>query len=181
MAETTSEVEASGKPDFPPFDFTTFAPQLFWLAIIFAFLYVMLEKVALPRVAAVLKAREGKIAGDLDAAERLRKEAEAALAAYEKAIAEARGRAGTIAAETRAALKAETDKAKTQTDMDLAAQVERAEADIAQARARALQAVRAVAVDVSGEVVSKVLGERVPAAALMRAVDDELGSAVAAE
>ena len=181
MAETTSEVGAAGaKHDFPPFDFTTFAPQLFWLAIIFAFLYVTLERVALPRVAAVLKARGDKIAGDLNTAERVRKDAAASLAAYEKTLAEARGRAAALAAETRQALKAEIDKAKAQTDAELAAQVERAEEGIAAARQRAIEAVRGVAVDVAGAVVAKVLNEQAAPAVLARAVDAELSSAVAA-
>jgi F-type H+-transporting ATPase subunit b len=182
MVETTSEIGASheAKGAFPPFDFTTFVPQLFWLAIAFTFLYVMLERVALPRIAAVLKARAGKIAGDLNTAERLRKDAEAALKAYEMSLAEARVRAAHVAGEARAALKAEIDKRRKEVDAELGRQIAAAEAEIASARRRALEAVRGVAVDVAGEVVAKVLNEHATPAALARAVDAELKEPAAA-
>jgi F-type H+-transporting ATPase subunit b len=178
---TTAEVGHEAKGAFPPFDSTTFVPQLFWLAIAFTILFVALERLVLPRIASVLRARAQKVAGDLNTAERLRKEAEAALKAYEKAIAEARARAAGFAAENRTALKAEIDKRRSEVDRELARQIASAEADIRAARARAVEAVRGVAVEVAGEVVAKVMNERPSPAALARAVDAELGKLQAAE
>lgn len=181
-AETsTAEVGHEAKGAFPPFDFTTFVPQLFWLAIAFTVLFVSLERLVLPRIASVLRARAQKVAGDLNTAERLRKDAEAALKAYEKAIAEARARAQAHAAEARLALKTEIDKRRGEVDAELARQIAAAEADIRQARARAIEAVRGVAVDVAGEVVAKVMNERPTPAVIARAVDAELGKLQAAE
>jgi F-type H+-transporting ATPase subunit b len=165
---------------FPPFDFTTYAPQLFWLAITFVILFVMLERFVLPRVGAVLKARARKIAGDLDAAERMRKDAQAALAAYEAALAGARTRAVAMLAEARGALKSEIDKRRAEVDAELGRQIAAAEAEIAGAHARALKSVRAVALEVAGDIVAKVLNERAPPAALAHAVDAELGETQAA-
>jgi F-type H+-transporting ATPase subunit b len=182
MGETTAEVGASheAKGAFPPFDFTTFVPQLFWLAIAFTFLYVMLERVVLPRIASVFQSRAGKIAGDLNTAERLRKEGEASLGAYERSLAAARARAAGVGVDARAALKAEIDKGRAQVDAELGRQIAAAEAEIASARRRAIESVRAVAVDVAGEVVAKVLNERATPAALARAVDAELKELAAA-
>jgi len=178
---TTAEVGHEAKGAFPPFDFTTFVPQLFWLAIAFTILFVALERLVLPRIASVLRARAAKVAGDLNTAERLRKEAEAALKAYEKAMAEARARAQAHAAEARLALKAEIDKRRGEVDTELARQIAAAETDIRAARARAVEAVRGVAVEVAGEVVAKVMNERPTPASLARAVDAELGKLQAAE
>jgi len=174
---TNTEVGAAPhKPNFPPFDFTTFVPQLFWLAILFTFLYVMLERVALPGIARVMRARQGRIADDLNTAEQLRKDAEAALKAYETALAEARAKAVEITAEARATIKAEADKQRSLIDADLARNIEAAEAQIAEAKTRALAGVRAVAIDVAAAIIEKVLHERPAPAELGRAVDAELAA-----
>ena len=180
MAETT-HTETGAPPlkgtNFPPFDATTFVPQLFWLAVAFTLLYVALERMALPSIERVIRDRRKRIAGDLDAAQRLRKEAEAALKAYEKSMADARTQANAIAAEANAAIKSEADKQRAAIDADLARQVEAAEAQIAEAKKRAITGVRAVAIDVAGAIVEKVLHELPSAADLSRVVDDELRAA----
>jgi F-type H+-transporting ATPase subunit b len=180
MAETTQTETGAPPPkgtNFPPFDATTFIPQLFWLAVSFTLLYVALERMALPGIARVIRDRGRRIAGDLDAAQRLRKEADAALKAYEKAMADARAQANTIAGEAHAAIKAEADKQRAAVDAELARSVEAAEAQIAEAKTRAIAGVRAVAIEVAGAIVEKVLHERPSAAELSRVVDDELRAA----
>ena len=87
--------------NFPPFDADSFASQLVWLAIAFVVLYVLMAKLALPRVGAIIEGRQKRIEGDLADAEKLKGQSEAALATYEKALADARARAQAIANETR--------------------------------------------------------------------------------
>ena len=52
----------------PQLDFATFPPQLFWLAITFIVLYVLMAWVGLPRVGGVIAARRNRIDGDLEKA-----------------------------------------------------------------------------------------------------------------
>src|SRR5262245_46735413 len=104
VVETVQEHTA-----FPPFDASTFASQLLWFAITFGILYYLLAKVALPRIAGILESRRDRIAADLDQAEGLKRDSEAAAAAYEKALADARGRAGTIAGAARDQARATAD------------------------------------------------------------------------
>ena len=94
---------------FPPFDSTTFASQILWLAITFGLFYWIMKKVAVPRIAGILEDRKDRIAGDLSEANRLKEETDEAIAAYEQALAEARAKAHTIALNTRAKLKADND------------------------------------------------------------------------
>src|SRR6185312_5268123 len=102
MATTTAHTQQPGhKEPFPPFNAETYASQLFWLALCFIFLLVMMWKVALPRIGRIIESREGAIARDLAEAERLRGESDAALQGYEKALADARTRAQAIANEMR--------------------------------------------------------------------------------
>ena len=71
----------------PQLDTATYLPQLVWFAITFILLYVVLWRVALPRITGVLEERQARIDLDLARAEALKKEAAAALEAYEKTIA----------------------------------------------------------------------------------------------
>jgi F-type H+-transporting ATPase subunit b len=86
---------------FPPFDSSTIASQLVSLAIAFVALYLIVSRIALPRVGSVIDARQNVIEGDLADAQKLKDESDAALKAYENELAAARARADAISAETR--------------------------------------------------------------------------------
>src|ERR1700760_3708961 len=99
MAEgTSSHTEAEGG-NFPPFDTTTFPSQLVSLAIAFVALYLIVSRIALPRVGGGTEARQNAMDGDLTEAQRLKDESEAALKAYESDLAGARARAQAISNE----------------------------------------------------------------------------------
>ena len=166
-----------GGAAFPPFDPTTFIPQLFWLGITFAFLYVMLARVALPRIAAALEERSDRIADDLDTAEQLGKQAAEALEAYESAIAEARSEASRLLADSRAAMKAESDRARAEVEAELSDLVSKAEVRIGEAKANAVESIRGVAIEIAGEVSAKVLGATPDPASVESAVDKALNRA----
>ena len=98
MAETTAHTEApAGHTKFPPFDSEQFPSQLVWLAISFVLLYVLMSRIALPRIGGIMAERSKVISDDLAAAEQLKEQSNAAQVAYEKALADARSRAQTIA------------------------------------------------------------------------------------
>src|SRR5262249_62194054 len=108
-----------------------------WLAIAFILLYVVMAKVALPRVAGIMAARRESVERDLGAAAQLKTDAEAALQAYEKTLAEARTRAQTLAGETRAKLNAETQEGRKRLEAALHTQLAEAERTIADTQDRA--------------------------------------------
>ena len=85
--------EGGHKGAFPPMDATTFPSQIFWLVIFFALLYLLMSKLALPKMAAVLEKRHKTIEGDLAKASALKNETETAIQSYEKALADARAKA----------------------------------------------------------------------------------------
>src|SRR5262249_31654694 len=107
VESTTAHTEApGGHGTFPPVDRETFPSQLFWLAICLVLLYLITARLVQPRVSGILEGRKKQVAGDLGEASRLKGESEQAIAAYEKALADARARAQTIASETRERLQA---------------------------------------------------------------------------
>lgn len=140
----------------PQLDAATFLPQLVWLAITFALLYLMVTKLALPRVSEVLQARRERIEADFERAESVRKEAEQTLAAYQAAMADARSSAHQVtieAAQKSAAIAAaqhDTLSAK------LAKDTEEAEARIAAAGSNAVGEMRLVARELVREASGKL-------------------------
>jgi F-type H+-transporting ATPase subunit b len=176
MAETKTGTEAPGghKEPFPPFNSETFASQLVWLAIAFVALYLLLSRVALPRVASIFAARSGKVASDLATAERLKAESEAALEAYEKALADARAKAQAIAATTRAEFAAAAGNKKKQLEASLTAKLAEAERQIEATKKAAMANVRDIAADAAGEIVKRLTGTAPAKQTLDRAVDAAL-------
>ena len=75
-APTTESTAHEGghKGAFPPMDATTFPSQIFWLVIFFALLYLLMSRLALPKMAAVLAHRHKTIEGDLAKASALKNE-----------------------------------------------------------------------------------------------------------
>jgi F-type H+-transporting ATPase subunit b len=142
-------------PQLNPLDW---APQLIWLLVTFGVLYLLMVWIALPRIGSVIETRAAHIAADLAAAERLRRETEEAIAAYEQALAEAKQKAHAIVEEGRLKLKAETDAERAKLDKKLAAKSEEAEARIDKAKVAAMKEVNAVASDVAADIVKKLIG-----------------------
>jgi F-type H+-transporting ATPase subunit b len=142
----------------PQFDPAFFAPQLFWLAVTFITLYVLMSKVALPKIGAVLDERQRKIDDNLDKAAQLKAEAEAAIAAYEKALAESRAHAHAVIKEASDRLAQEADVRNKELAARLADQIKAGESRIGAAKDKALANVRDVALDVAGAVVGRLVG-----------------------
>jgi F-type H+-transporting ATPase subunit b len=155
----------------PQLDFSTFAPQLIWLAIVFTGLYLVMARFALPKVGGAIEQRQRRIAEDLGTAERLKEETERANAAYEAALAKARAEAHGIDREIHQRIAAEIDKERQALDARLGAELAKAEAQIAATKSRALGEIKAVASDTAGEIVSALIGAAVPREAVARAVD----------
>src|SRR6202046_3208421 len=107
-ATAHTEAEGGHKAPFPPFEKNTFASQLVSIVIAFVALYLIVSRIALPRVGGVIDARQNAIDGDLAAAQKLKDESDSALKSYEGELASARSRAQAIGAETREKLNAQS-------------------------------------------------------------------------
>jgi F-type H+-transporting ATPase subunit b len=142
----------------PQLDFSTFGNQIFWLVVALVVIYLILSRVALPRIAAVLAERQGTITNDLAAAEDLKAKAVEAENAYNKALADARAEAQRIAAETRAEIQAGLDEAIAKADEQIAAKAAESEKAIAEIKAGALEGVKAVATETAEALVTALSG-----------------------
>lgn len=162
---------ALGHPEQGPLLIST----LVWMAIIFALLYWLVKNVGLPRVAEVLEERQQRIQGDLEAAQRMKEDADAAMVAHREATAKARAEAlASVAAAVQAA-EVENAKRAEVLNARLATQIAEAEERIARARATAMGALREVAAETTAAVVTKLIGNANPTS-VSAAVDRELAA-----
>jgi F-type H+-transporting ATPase subunit b len=160
MAEPTAHTEApAGRSAFPPFQKEHFPSQVLWLTVSFVLLYVLMSKIALPRIGSILAARSKLIGDDLVAAERLKEQSDAAHAAYEKALAEARARAQSIASSTRQRHASEAEAAQKRLEVQLHERLAAAEQSIAATRSAAMGNVRAIAADTAAAIVERLIGK----------------------
>lgn len=154
--EGTVAVEHAEKTVFPPFDPSHFPSQILWFVITFAVLYVVMSRVAMPRISSILDQRRVRIEGDLREADRLRQETDRAIEAYEQALADARRRAHGIAEETRNSIKADISGKRSAVEADLARKVSEAEASIQASKAEALKSVSDIAAETARELVGRI-------------------------
>ena len=149
---------ADAAPGMPQLDFSTWANQIFWLVVTLVVIYLVLSRVALPRIAAVLAERQGTITNDIAAAEDLKQKAVEAEEAYNKALADARAEANSIIADTKADIQKDLDVTLAKADAEITAKTAEGEKAIAAIREGALESVKAVAKDTAKELVAAMGG-----------------------
>ena len=176
-AKTGTHTEAEGgqhSGTFPPFDSSTFASQLVSLAVFFVALYIIVSRIALPRVGAVIDARQNKIDGDLAEAQKLKDQSDSALKAYESELAAARSRAQAIGAETREKLNAASEAERKTLEEQLSQKLAGAEKTIASTRETAMANVRGIATEAATAIVQRLTGVAPDGTSVGQAVDASL-------
>jgi len=166
--KTGAHTEADGGHGgaFPPFDSSTFASQLVSLVIAFVALYLIVSRIALPRVGSVIDARQNVIEGDLAEAQKLK--------AYENELAAARARAHAISAETREKLNAASEAERKTLEERLTHKLIEAEKTIAATREAAMSNVRSIAAEAAAAIVQRLTGVLPDGKTTERAVDASL-------
>ena len=174
-AATIEGTQAAGHPaeegGLPQLNPEFYASQIFWLAIIFGLLFIVLSRVTLPQIASGLAARKDRIEGDLSAAELSKKKASDALSAYEAALAQARTKALALADENRKRIVGEIDSLKSAADAKAVEAMGKAEARIAAERTRAEASIRSAAAEAAASIVERLIGTPVSGDEATRAVD----------
>jgi F-type H+-transporting ATPase subunit b len=154
MAAEGSAEEAG----LPQFDTSLFPAQLFWLALTFVALYLLMSKVALPGVKRTLDQRSTTLSSDLKAAEAANEAAKAMITQYEKALTDARAKAQATVSEITAAAAKASAESQTAQQRELSKRLHDAEAKIGAAKNDAIKNIGSAAQDLAGTIVEKVSG-----------------------
>ncbi|HSZ73270.1 MAG TPA: hypothetical protein VK779_00505 [Rhizomicrobium sp.] len=161
---TTATTQSAKGGGFPPFKVETFPGQIFWLGIAFALLFVVMWRVAGPRIGGTLTLRRSRIAEELSRAETDRKAAEATSAAYQTEMVEARTRARALAEQNRERVVADVTREEAAADAQANEQVVKAEARLAQLRADAKSHIAQAAQEAAADIVQRLIGESISSA-----------------
>lgn len=158
-AETADQGESSG--GMPQLDPSTFGTQLFWLAVTFTLLYLLMSKKVLPAVEGVIDERNDRIQGDLDAAAKLRADAEDLYASYEAQLAAATAKAQETVAVTREKITMANTERSSKLQAELDAKIDKAVAELTAASNKALKGIDEVASEVAIVAVERLIGVKV--------------------
>ncbi len=159
----------------PQLDINDFAPQLVWLAITFVMLYLIMSRLALPRIGQILDERRSRIEGDLASAAKLREETQTAISAYEQALADARARALAIARQSRDEMTRDIERERAESDQRITAMTTEAESRIKALKESALGHVGEIAADTAEALIARLLGKSPNRSELQVAVNEALG------
>ena len=154
----------------PQLHFADFAPQLVWLAITFVILYALMAKLALPKIGQVIDARQARIAADLDRAAKLKDEAAGMLAAYEKALADARAQAQATIRAAAETVQKEAESRESALAKKLATDTQAAETRIRAARDSAMAGLTRMAAEITRAAAEKLIGQPIGDAVATAAV-----------
>jgi F-type H+-transporting ATPase subunit b len=159
-----------GETSFPPFDPVNFTPMLIWLSLSFGLLYLLMAKIALPRVESILHTRAQRITKDIGEANAFRARSEEAAAAHDKTIADAKAKALALAQETHARLNAETEENRLALEGELSARLAASETQILAMKAAAMGNVEAIASEAAAAIVQHITGKPADQMAIARAI-----------
>jgi F-type H+-transporting ATPase subunit b len=173
MASNSSEAAEAASPGMPQLDFSSFGNQIFWLVVTLVVIYVILSRVALPRIADVLAERRESISNDIAAAEDLKLKAGEAEVAYHKALAAARAAASNIVEAAKAEIKVELAAAIAKADGEISDKVAEGEKVIQEIRKDALASVEDIA-KITASALIGALGGKDDAPSVAKAVSSEM-------
>jgi F-type H+-transporting ATPase subunit b len=154
LGEENLEHAESGMPQLDP---TIFPNLIFWLVVALVALYMILSKVALPRIGMVMTERNDAISNDIEQAALLKRRAEEAEASYNAALARARDEAHKIAAETKAQIDKELGVLMAKADAEIAVKSGDSEKRIGEIRDSAAKSVEEVARETAVEIVNALM------------------------
>jgi F-type H+-transporting ATPase subunit b len=149
-----AQVLEHAETGMPQLDPAIFPNLIFWLLVSIILLYMILSKVAIPRISSVLAERSDAISGDLETAQLYKRRAEEAERTYNKALAQAREEALRIAAESKAQVNKELQTVMAKADAEISARTSESEKRIAEIAANAERSVEEVARDTALEIVT---------------------------
>tara|TARA_S200000501_G_scaffold150328_1_gene141762 strand:+ start:6540 stop:7037 length:498 start_codon:yes stop_codon:yes gene_type:complete len=142
----------------PQLDISTFLPQIVWLIITFGVLYILMAKLALPRIGSILEQRQNRIEDNLGMAQNLKRESEADAKAYEAAIVEAREQARSSIQLAIKEMSEQSQRRQSELNDRLVAELKSAEERIGEAKKKAMSNISETAEDIVLDAAESLIG-----------------------
>lgn len=133
-----------------------YASQLFWLAIVFALIYVGIGRAMVPRIERTIDDRAARITADLTSAEAARNQAQALQTGYETGLDAARSQAARAVAEAQATAATRMEGQLKAAGADTHARIETAMRRIGDSERQARADIEGAVVDAVQAIVAKL-------------------------
>ena len=156
-----AETAESTKPGLPQLDTSLFPEQLFWLAVTFTALYLLMAFVALPGVQRTQDNRHKTIASEIATAAAANEKAKAMMEHVEKALKEARAEAHVTVSSITALAAKESAEQKAQQQQILNRRLVEAEASIMATRDAVIRDMGNNAAELGYSLLEKITGMKV--------------------
>ncbi|MFM7084306.1 MAG: F0F1 ATP synthase subunit B' [Hyphomicrobium sp.] len=169
-----NEVLSSGAVEkvFPPLDPTTLQPQLFWLAISFIVLYLLLKRFIIPRIGGIVEERQNTLQKDLNSAAQLKQEVDSAIKFYDKTLLTARTNAQNIGRKIQEDLSADLRKERQLAEAQLAEKLSKAEKTIIETKRNTFTKINDIALEISQPILNQLLGKNFSPEDIKRAMPE---------
>ena len=146
--------------------------QIFWVTLIFGMLYVILWKTILPKINESLENRKSQILTDLDEAQELKNQSEKNISEYNMILSKAKQDAKKILNETRKKINLDIENKNNQFNLEIGKEIENAEKEIKTLKLSSIKDINKISIEVSSEIVRKMVGTEVNASSVSAIVDD---------
>jgi F-type H+-transporting ATPase subunit b len=166
------EAFAAESGGMPQLDTEFWISQIFWLALTFGILYIVLSKLILPKISDNLESRKSQILGNIEAAEKQREGSEAKLKEYEEIISKSKLEAKTIFNQAREKALKDINSKKEVINKQIDDEIIMAEQEIKALRDSAPEKINKIAIETSSELIQKLIGAEVNNSSISAIVDD---------
>ena len=161
--------ESGGMPQLNP---EFWISQIFWLTLTFAILYIVLSKIILPKISANLELRKSQIQENIEAAEKQREDSEIKLKEYDEIILKSKLEAKNIFRDARENVIKNINSKREILDKQIDDEIKKAEREIELLKKNASEKINKIAIEISSELLRKLLGADINNSSISAIVDD---------
>ena len=168
----SSAVNAAEKVGMPQLDTEFWISQIFWLAITFSILFVLLSKFILPKISANLETRKSLILENISTAEKRREESESKIKEYNEIIKKSKNEAKNLMNQAKKKLMKDINQKKEMLEKDLTNEIQKVEIEIQEFRNKAPEKINKIAVETSTDLLQQLIGADVNSSSISTIVND---------
>ena len=161
--------ESGGMPQLNP---EFWISQIFWLTLTFGILYLILSKLILPKISVNLELRKSQIQENIEAAEKQRENSESKIKEYDRVISETKLEAKNVFREAREKILKDINSKRENLDKQIDEEIKKAEEEIKILRKGAPEKINKIAIEISSELVKKLIGADVNNSSISAIVND---------
>ena len=168
----SSAVNAAEKVGMPQLDTEFWISQIFWLAITFSILFVLLSKLILPKISANLETRKSLILENISTAEKKREESESKIKEYNEIIEKCKNEAKSLINQAREKLMKDISIKKEALEKDISNEIKKAEMEIKEFKDQAPEKINKIAIETSTDLLQQLISADVNNSSISAIVND---------